>query len=128
MTTVASSALWYGLPQKRLFHYDAACDLNRPRRSNRRLSFSAPYLAAVLLTILSLSTDGTFALSNLPPGKYFALTQTNDDAQIATQAKLREPETEAAAARAKLRRAAETKKSEIELKPCQNLADYQLKE
>nr|AUN37847.1 hypothetical protein [uncultured bacterium] len=71
--------------------------------------------------------DGTFTLINLPPGKYLALTQTNVDAQIATQAKLREPETEAAAARAKLRRAAETKKTEIELKPCQNLADYQLK-
>src|SRR6185436_13725764 len=43
--------------QKLLFHYDAACDLNRPRRSNRRMSFSAPYLAAVLLTILSLSAS-----------------------------------------------------------------------
>jgi len=73
-----------------------------------------------------VASDGTFALNNLPPGKYLALTQTNVDAQISTQAKLREPETEAAAARAKLHRAAETKKTEIELKPCQNLADYQL--
>ena len=74
-----------------------------------------------------VASDGTFTWSNLPPGKYFALAQANADSQIATQAKLREPETEAAAARAKLRRAAETKKTEIELKPCQNLADYQLK-
>jgi len=67
MTTVASSTLLYGLPQKQLFYYDAACDLSRPRRSNRP-------------------------------------------------------------ARVKLRRAAEAKKTEIELKPCQNLADYQLKD
>ena len=77
--------------------------------------------------VTDVASDGAFTLNNLPPGKYFALTQTNVDAQIATQAKLREPETEAAAARAKLRRAAEAKKTEIELKPCQNLADYHLK-
>jgi hypothetical protein len=75
-----------------------------------------------------VASDGTFSLINLPPGKYWALTQANVDAQFATQSKLREPETEAATARAKLRRAAEAKKTEIELKPCQNLADYQLKQ
>jgi hypothetical protein len=75
--------------------------------------------------VTSIGADGTFTFNNLPPGKYLAITQTNVDAQIATQPKLREPE--AATARAKLRRTAETKKSEIELKPCQNLADYQLK-
>ena len=75
-----------------------------------------------------VTSDGAFSLTNVPPGKYLALTQENVDAQIATQAKLREPETEAAAARTKLRRAAEAEKIEIELKPCQNLADYQLKQ
>jgi protocatechuate 3,4-dioxygenase beta subunit len=75
-----------------------------------------------------VASDGTFTLSSLSPGKYLALTQTKVDPQIATQAKLREPETEATAARTKLRRAAEAKKIEIELKPCQNLADYQLKQ
>ena len=70
--------------------------------------------------------DGTFTFNSIPPGKYLALPQTTVDAEIATLAKLREPE--AAAARTKLRRAAETKKAEIELKPCQNLADYQLKQ
>jgi len=49
------------------------------------MSFSAPYLAAVLLTILSLSV-------------------------------------------LLLHRAVEAKKTEIELKPCQNLPDYQLKD
>jgi protocatechuate 3,4-dioxygenase beta subunit len=75
-----------------------------------------------------VASDGTFTLNNLPPGKYLALTQTNVDALISTQAKLREPETEASAARTKLHRAAEAKKTEIELTPCQNLADYQLKQ
>jgi hypothetical protein len=76
--------------------------------------------------VTNIAEDGTFTLTNLPPGRYLALTQTNVDAQIATQAKLRQPE--AAAARAKLRRTAETKKSEIELKACQNLTEYQLKQ
>ena len=70
--------------------------------------------------VTDIAADGTFTFNNLPPGRYLALTQTNVDAQIATQANLRQPE--AATARAKLRRTAETKKSEIELKPCQNLA------
>jgi hypothetical protein len=70
------------------------------------------------------SADGAFAFNNLPPGRYWALAQTPDP-QTATLTKLRQPE--AATARAKLRRTAEGQKSVIELKPCQNVADYQLK-
>ena len=76
--------------------------------------------------VTEVEADGTFTFNSLPPGRYLALTQTTVDAQIATTTKLRVPE--AAAARAKLRRTAETNKAEIELKPCQNLADYQLKQ
>ena len=76
--------------------------------------------------VSDFAVDGTFAFNNLPPGKYFALTQVTPDPQTGTVIKLRQPE--AATARAKLRRAAETKKIEIELKPCQNLTDYQLKQ
>ncbi|HEX6650958.1 MAG TPA: carboxypeptidase-like regulatory domain-containing protein, partial [Pyrinomonadaceae bacterium] len=75
--------------------------------------------------VTEIAVDGTFALNNLPPGRYWVLIQTNTDAQLAKLAKLREPE--AATARTKLRRSAETQKTEIELKPCQNLTDYQLK-
>ena len=75
--------------------------------------------------VTEVGADGTFALNNLPPGRYWALTQTNADAQTATLTKLRQPE--AATARTKLRKIAETQKTEIELKPCQNLTDYQLK-
>ena len=73
-----------------------------------------------------VDADGTFTFNNLPPGKYLALTQSTVEPQIATLAKLRQPD--ATTARAKLRRTAETKKSEIELKPCENLADYQIKQ
>jgi hypothetical protein len=76
--------------------------------------------------VSDFAVDGTFAFNNLPPGKYFALPQVTPDAQTGTLIKLRQPE--AATARAKLRRAAETKKIEIELTPCQNLTDYQLKQ
>jgi len=76
--------------------------------------------------VSDFAVDGAFAFNNLPPGKYFVLIQTTPDSQTATSIKLRQPE--AATARAKLRRAAEAKKIEIELKPCQNLNDYQLKQ
>ncbi|HJU91556.1 MAG TPA: carboxypeptidase-like regulatory domain-containing protein [Pyrinomonadaceae bacterium] len=75
--------------------------------------------------VTEIGADGTFALNNLPPGRYWTMAQTNVDAKIATVTKLREPE--AAPARAKLRKTAETQKTEIELKPCQNLTDYNLK-
>ena len=76
--------------------------------------------------ITNIEADGTFALNNLPPGRYWLLTQTSADAQTATILKLRQPE--AAPARTKLRKTAETQKTELELKPCQNLTDYQLKQ
>ncbi len=76
--------------------------------------------------VTEIAADGTFALNNLAPGRYWLLTQTNPEAQIASLTKLRLPES--ATARTKLRRSAETQKTEIQLKPCQNLTDYQLKQ
>ena len=75
--------------------------------------------------VTEIAADGTFALNNLPPGRYWALTQPTADTQTATVTRLREPE--AATARTKLRKTAEAKKAEIELKPCQNLSNYELK-
>ena len=72
-----------------------------------------------------VAADGTFALNNLAPGRYWALAQTNTDPQMATVIKLRQPE--AAAARTKLRKTAEAKKADLQLKPCQNLTGYELK-
>ena len=66
----------------------------------------------------------TLSVNNLPPGKYWSLAQITDENQISTIAKLRQPES--ATARTKLRRTAELQKIEIELKPCQNVSDYQI--
>src|SRR6185369_6307235 len=55
VTTVGSSVLRYGLPHKTGFGYDEPAHLNRPGRSNPRMSFSARHLPAVLVTILSLA-------------------------------------------------------------------------
>lgn len=74
--------------------------------------------------VSEVSSDGTFTLNNLPPGRYWSLFQPTPQAEIATLTKLRLPES--AEARTKLRRAAETQKSDLELKPCQTLTDYQL--
>lgn len=72
--------------------------------------------------VSDVGADGTFTFNSLPPGKYLAVIDT----QSTTLSKLRYPET--MQARTKLRRTAETKKNEIELKPCQTLADYQLRQ
>lgn len=74
--------------------------------------------------VTQINPDGAFALNNLPPGRYWILVQNSAPAEANTLAKLRSPE--AVEARTKLRRAAETQKSDLELKPCQTLADYQL--
>jgi len=76
--------------------------------------------------VTDVGADGAFTFNSIPPGRYSTLAQTNVETQIATLGRLRQPE--AASERTKLRRLAETKKSELELKPCQNLADYQLKQ
>jgi Carboxypeptidase regulatory-like domain len=70
--------------------------------------------------------DGTFTFNSVPPGKYLALAQSTVDPQSASLTRLRQPDS--AAERTKLRRTAETKKTELELKPCENLVDYQLKQ
>jgi hypothetical protein len=72
--------------------------------------------------VSAIGEDQTFAFNNVPPGKYFALL----DAQASSLSKLRLPES--AATRTKLHRAAEAKKNALELKPCQALVDYQLKQ
>jgi protocatechuate 3,4-dioxygenase beta subunit len=74
--------------------------------------------------VTNVSSEGAFSLNNLPPGRYWPLLQTTAQPEIATLAKLRLPES--LEARTRLRRIAEAQKSDVELKPCQTLADYQL--
>jgi hypothetical protein len=60
----------------------------------------------------------------LPPGRYLAFAKTAGENESSILSKLRLPDE--AEARAKLRGEAQAAKTEIELKPCQNIADYQL--
>jgi len=68
--------------------------------------------------------DGSFALTNLPPGRYWVTGAAAGDSDSNMMSKLRLPdETEL---RAKLRRDGEAAKLQIEFKPCQNVSDYHL--
>ena len=66
-----------------------------------------------------VSTDGSFALNNLPPGRYWVIARAAGEN---VQTKLRLPDQ--AGARAKLRQEIEAAKTEIDLKPCQNVTNY----
>jgi len=74
--------------------------------------------------VTNISADGAFAFNSLPPGRYWSVLQSPVPAELATVVKLRSPES--AEARTKLRRSAESQKSDLDLKPCQTLSDYQL--
>ncbi|MBA3354416.1 MAG: carboxypeptidase regulatory-like domain-containing protein [Pyrinomonadaceae bacterium] len=69
-------------------------------------------------------TDGSFALNNLPPGRYWIIARPAEENESDLQSQLRLPDQ--AEARAKLRQEVEAVKSEIELKPCQNVTNYSL--
>lgn len=74
-------------------------------------------------TIL-VNADGTFAVNNLPPGRYWTLARIAADNEPQADAKL--PASDETGMRTRLRLAAETSKTAVELKPCQNVIDYQL--
>ena len=66
--------------------------------------------------------DGSFVLTNLPPGRYWVTAAPGGDSDSNMLSKLRLPdETEL---RAKLRRDGEAAKVQVEFKPCQNVTDY----
>jgi hypothetical protein len=69
--------------------------------------------------------DGTFLLTNLSPGRYWAIAQQSQAETPTSTEKLRLPD--ALEARTNIRRAAEAAKVEVELKPCQSLNDFKLR-
>lgn len=73
-----------------------------------------------------LASDGTFALPNLAPGRYWVLVRL---AAPENETTAREPRPLAwdAETRAKLRKEAEAANNAIELQPCQRLTDYALR-
>jgi len=71
-----------------------------------------------------VSPEGKIAMHNLAPGRYWVLAQPFTEDAATPLTRLRLPhETES---RTRLRREAEAAKTEIELKPCQNVTDFQL--
>lgn len=79
-----------------------------------------------VLRFFSVAVDAErkFVLSNVSPGRYLAFASVVADNESTAMAKIRFPDE--VEARAKLRLQAQAAKTEIELKPCQNLIDYQL--
>ncbi|HEV7683061.1 MAG TPA: carboxypeptidase-like regulatory domain-containing protein [Pyrinomonadaceae bacterium] len=71
-----------------------------------------------------VKSDGSFALTNLAPGRYFIVSRV--EAPAPSDASPR-PTAWDAAARAKLRLDAEAAKRIVELKPCQQMVDFELK-
>ncbi len=68
-----------------------------------------------------VSADGSFALNSLPPGRYWASARPAGENVMSN---LRLPDQ--AESRAKLRQEIEAVKTEIDLKPCQHVANYSL--
>jgi hypothetical protein len=71
-----------------------------------------------------VNRDGSFAFTNLAPGRYFILSRVETPTEADAQPR---PAALDPLARAKVRREAETANSIIELKPCQRVLDYSLK-
>jgi len=72
----------------------------------------------------AVTPDGKILMNNVAPGSYRVLAQPAGDDVESPVRKLRWPdETET---RARLRRDAEAAKTEIELKPCQNMVNFQV--
>jgi hypothetical protein len=72
----------------------------------------------------AVSPDRRFTLGNVAPGRYWIVTRAETEDGAAPLMKLRTPHENET--RARLRREAEAVKTEIELKPCQTVADYKL--
>src|SRR5262245_342668 len=70
-------------------------------------------------------SDGSFALSNIAPGKYWLVARAAPDDESLDSPPL--PVALDANERAKLRKEAEAMKVEVELKPCQRISDQAVK-
>jgi len=99
---------------------------NRPGKWFAYLAPAAPEHASNPLRFYggAVSAEGTIQLVNLAPGRYWVLVQPALGDTLSTFPRFRIPdETET---RARLRRDAEELKTEIELRPCQDLRDFKI--
>jgi hypothetical protein len=74
--------------------------------------------------ITPIPAEGTFGINNLPPGRYWAVIRVAADNEPQSISKLRAPEE--TAMRTQIRRAAETAKTAVEFKPCENVSSFEL--
>jgi len=70
----------------------------------------------------AVETDGSFAIDNIAPGRYWIIARAADDADLT---KVRPVRLESAL-RVRVIREAETVKKEISFKPCEQSSDYEL--
>ncbi len=68
--------------------------------------------------------DGTFALNNLPPGRYLTVAKVAAANETLLETKVRAPGE--SVLRTQIRRAAEAARTEVDFKPCQNVTGYSL--
>jgi hypothetical protein len=73
----------------------------------------------------SINTDGTFALTNLAPGRYWLIARPAPESD--SPERIIRPLSWDADTRAKLRRDAEAANTTIELQSCQRVNDYVLR-
>ena len=71
-----------------------------------------------------VGSDGSFAFSNLAPGRYLLVTIREPSAETGTA--IHRPAAFDPITRSKVRREAETANTVVELKPCQQVVDYKL--
>jgi hypothetical protein len=70
----------------------------------------------------TVTTDNTFAIGNIAPGRYLILAQPAEMIDASTVKSIKSDET----LRARIRRQAEALKKEIAFKPCERILDYEL--
>lgn len=70
----------------------------------------------------STAADGTFAIGNIAPGRYWIIAQPGEQIDASTMKSIKID----SALRTKILRDAETLKKEISFKPCERVADYEL--
>ena len=73
----------------------------------------------------TIMSDGSFAFSNIAPGRYFIVSRVEPGAE--TQGTSTRPSAWDPTARARLRQEAEAAKVVVDLKSCQRLRDYALR-
>ena len=106
--------------------YKVAAGRNEVSPSWERSPFRQTFAGRQPVAFLrrTVSPEGTIQLGNLAPGRYWILVQPAAGDELSTFPRFRSPdETET---RARLRRDAEELKTEIELRPCQDLRDFKI--